>query len=241
MGTVNLTVTQLRNVLQLPERPFEDVNNYDGTKYYDLTHREPCTILLASGTASATSRLFVLNTDFQITAGCIDWSPAGVKPDLFSAFYVDYTYSRLGGDTASTCVANAKMVVQNDLGSTYPYGSTSVAGISYDTLATYAASLVAAREACLALATTEIDLASKTRRGSVLVDDTKKSEDWEAAADRFQARYKRYLTAARGMIRYFGTSGPTPDRLLFGAVEAEVFDNLFLGSDIGGSPYGAFV
>ena len=228
---INLTTVQLRAILQLPERPFEDIFPYDGTPYEPLSHIEPCTVLQCSGTVASAGNLFVLGTDFRLTANCVDWTiPGGVKPDLNTPIYFDYTYSRLGGDAASTCVQNAQMIVAQDLGPAYPYGASSTSGVPFDMLATYGASLVAAREACWTLAATEIDLASKSRRGAVLLDDSKKTADWQASAMDWDKRYKRYLTMIRpsGMVRGLRIVGPNAERLIFGAIEREVFDELFI-------------
>lgn len=240
---VNLTVTQLRNLLQLPERPFEDVYAFDGTSYFDLSHREPCTMLLASGTVSGQAFNFVQGTDYQLTAGCIDWTlPGAHKPDFNTPFTIDYTYSRLGGAAASTSVANAQMIVAQDLGPAYPYGASTTSSISYDQLATYGASLVAARDACYTLADSDIDLSQKARRGSIVLDDSKKTNDWTAAGDKWQSRYRRYLTMIRpgGTPTVFSLIRPTADNLIFGTIEREVFDNLFTVPDSGFPDSGAF-
>ena len=231
---ISLTVTQLRNLLQLPERPYEDVYYFDGTSYWDLSQREPCTIFSVSGTASASPYLFVAGTDWQLTAGSIDWTlPGAKKPDFGTPFTVDYTYSRLGGATASTAVANATIIATQDLGASFPYGGTSTAGIPYNNLATFIASWVAAREACVSLSSTEIDLAQKSRRGSILLDDSKKTTDWLAEADKWGERYKKYLTLARpkGMVRGFQRVSMDPARLVFGCIGIDVFDNFFANTD----------
>jgi len=225
---ISLSITQLRNLLQLPERPFEDVFYYDGTSYYDLSHREPCTMFNASGTVASGPFLFRLGTDFQLTAGAIDWTlPGGTKPDLLTKLTVDYTYSKLGNNTASTCVNNAQIITTMDLGSSFPYGSASPQGIAYNDLATFGASFVASREACVSLASTEIDLAEKGRRGSVLLDDSKKTEDWDAQAKDWDARYKQYLTMIRpgGMVRSFQLAGVA--RGIFGLLDRSQFEGLF--------------
>lgn len=240
---VQLTVTQLRNVMQLPERPFEDVYQFDGTSYFDLSHREACTMFGVTGTASGSAYTFQPNIDYQLTAGCIDWTlPGAKKPDFLTAFTIDYTYSRLGGIAASTCVANAQMIVQQDLGSAYPYGGSTTSGISFDQLATYGASLVASREACYTLSDSDIDLSQKARRGSVVLDDSKKTTDWQAVGDNWNARYKRYLTMIRpnGQIRAFSLIRPNDSAFLFGNIERVVFDNLFTFPDAGFADSGVF-
>jgi hypothetical protein len=194
----NLTEDQLRSVLQLPARPYSDPFAYDGAPYQDLTAREPVQILLASGTASGAAYNFRLGVDYQLTAGAIDWTlPGAVKPDFGTVYTIDYTYSRLGAAAASTSMWTANIVVTQDLGSSFPYGQMTPQGIPYDDIATYAQILVAAREATAALATSDIDTSEKYRRGTVLVDDTKKWEDWDAISKDYAAKYRAFLTLAR--------------------------------------------
>lgn len=227
---VSLTTTQLRNILQLPERPFEDPYSFDGTNFYDLSQREAVTMLSVSGTASGVPYNFQLGIDYALTAGCIDWTVGGLdtgkNPDVNTLFVVDYTYSRLGGYAASTCVLNAQMIVAQDLGSAYPYGGSTTAGIGFNALATYGASLVAARDACKTLQASDIDLSQKARRGAVLIDDSKKTADWEAMAKDWDTHYKRYLTMIRpgGMVRSFQVINRNIYDLLFGPPEAFAFD-----------------
>lgn len=231
---ITLSVTQLRNLLQLPERPYEDVYYFDGTSYWDLSQREPCTIFGVSGTVSTSAYIFRQNIDYQLTAGSIDWTiPGANKPDFGTPFTVDYTYSRLGSATASTCVANGSMIATMDLGMKFPYGGSTTAGIAYSDLASFVAGWVAAREACISLSTTEIDLAQKSRRGSILLDDSKKTSDWLADADVWDKRYKKYLTMARpqGMVRGLRRISSQPDHLVFGLIGIEVFDNFFSNTD----------
>lgn len=242
---IQLTTTMVRNLLQLPERPFEDPFQYDGTSYWDLSQREPCTIFSVSGMVSMTPFLFRSGVDYQLTAGTIDWTlPGAKKPDFGSTFVVDYTYSRLGGVTASTAAQNGTMMAAQDLGSTYPYGASTSAGISTDALATMIASFVAAREACRSLSSTEIDIAQKSRRGAILLDDSKKTTDWLAEHDKWDAKYKQYLTMVRpsGMVRAFSLIRPTSDNLVLGEIGREVFDFLeVLNLPISGFPYGGLI
>lgn len=238
---INLSVTQLRNLIQMPERPFEDTYAFDGTSYFDLSQREACTMLGVSGTSGGVPRNFILGTDYQLTAGCIDWTVVGAhKPDVNTQFIVDYTYSRLGGVAASTAVSNAQIIVAQDLGSSYPYGTSSVAGISTDLLATYAASLVAARDACKTLQGSDIDLSQKARRGAVLVDDSKKTADWAVMASDWDRQYKRYLTMVRpgGKPSAFLVVSKNVCQLLFGEAEARAFDGC--GFDAGFPNSGIF-
>ena len=101
--SIALTVTNLRNLLQLPERPYQDPYAFDGTAYFDLSQREPCTIFGVSGTVSSSAYNFRAGIDWQLTAGSIDWTlPGANKPDFGTLFTATYTYSRLGGAAAST-------------------------------------------------------------------------------------------------------------------------------------------
>jgi len=201
----NLTENLLRSVLQLPTRPYSDIFPYDSSPYYDLTRREPVSILTASGTASGSAHNFVMGTDFHLTAGVIDWTLPGTKPDYGTAFTINYTYSRLGSSTASTSMWTANLIVTQDLGMTFPYNIVTPQGIAYNDLATYAQALVACRESCKALSSSDIDVSEKARRGSVLVDDTKKWEDWDALAKEYEHKYRRFLTVVRpgGQISSF--------------------------------------
>lgn len=231
---ITLSVAQLRNLLQLPERPYVDSYNFDGTPYWDLSLREPCTIFSVSGTASGSAYIFRPNIDYQLTAGSIDFTlPNNVKPDFATPFVTEYTYSRLGAATASTAVLNATMMVAQDLGSVYPYGSSTSAGISTDQLATMIAGFKAAAEVCPSLATTEIDIAQKSRRGAILLDDSKKTTDWLEAEKTWAAKYKKYLVMVRpkGMIRFFSAINRAPDKMIFGEIEQLVFDGFFNASD----------
>lgn len=226
---IALTVAQLRVALQLPERPYEDPYIFDGTNYWDFSHREVSTLLGISGTVSGTPKIFQQGVDFNITAGVIDWrspGPGSAKPDLFTRFQVDYTYSKLSGDTASSAVQTAQMVVAQALGPAYPYGSTTTAGVAFNDLATIGATVVAAREACQSLAATEIDQAQKGRRGAILLDDSKKTTDWLTMASSFNASYKRYLTMIRpgGMVRSFMAISSVPSSTIFGLLGEQIFD-----------------
>jgi hypothetical protein len=215
--SVQLTTDQLRKIMQLPERPFEDRYAFDGTTYYDLSQREPCTMFSVSGTASGMGRLFQIGTDFQLTAGCIDWSlPGATKPDVNTLFIVDYTYSRLGGDAASTAAANASYIVAQDLGPSFPYGASTTSGSPFNSIALYGTALIAARQACLTLSTSDI----------VLVDDSKKTSDWIDMAKIWGDEYKKYLTMIRpgGMVRSFNVVNRNIYQLLFGEAEARAFD-----------------
>ncbi|MHB8592520.1 MAG: hypothetical protein ACYDBO_11050 [Vulcanimicrobiaceae bacterium] len=223
----NLTEALLRSVLQLPTRPYSDPFPYDGAPFQDLSAREPVQILQASGTASGAAYLFRSGTDFQVTAGAIDWTlPGAVKPDFGTVYTVDYTYSRLGSSAASTSMWMANIVVTQDLGSSYPYNTLTPQGMAYNDIATYAQMLVAAREATHALATSDIDTAEKYRRGTVLVDDTKKWEDWDAISKDYAAKYRAFLTLAR--------PGGRPSN--FTTVSAAL-SSLVLDSDFSSLPY----
>ncbi len=229
-----LTTTMLRNLLQLPERPYSDDRFYDGSSFYELERFESVRILGMSGTASGSPHLFTLNTDFQLNYDSIDWTiPGGVKPDINTLFTTQYTYSRLGEALASTSCANAIMIATQDLGKLYPYASTTSSGISTDQLASFIASYRAAAEATKGLSTSEIEVAQKIRRGSVLFDDSKKTSDYMDETNKWMMEYKKYLTMVRpsGMIRGFQLIRPTVDNLILGEIGREVFDSLFARSD----------
>jgi hypothetical protein len=123
---------------------------------------------------------------------------------------------------------NGSIIVTQDLGSSFPYGASTTAGIPFNNLAIYGASLIAASEACFSLATSDIDQAQKSRRGAVLVDDTKKSDNWSTEAANWSARYKKYLTMIRpgGMVRAFSIINRSYYSLLFGYPEAFAFDGV---------------
>jgi hypothetical protein len=111
----------------------------------------------------------------------------------------------------------AQMTVTEDLGATYPYGQTTPAGVSTDQLATMGQVMVAAREACFALAAGDIDTAEKYKRGPVTVDDSKKSADWLAVADQWNQRYRKYLSLIRpkGQVRAFAVTKADLSALVF--------------------------
>ncbi len=225
-----LTTTQLRNLLQLPERPYSDDRFYDGSSYYELERFECVRILSLSGTASSASHQFALNTDFALNYDSIDWSiGGGIKPDINTLFTTQYTYSRLGSSAASTAVQNAVFIATQDLGFKYPYASTTSAGQSTDQLATFIASFRACAEACKTLSSSEIELASKVRRGSILFDDSKKTSDWLDQSMKWEKEYKKYLTMVRpsGMVRGFQLVRPAIENLVMGEIGREVFDTLF--------------
>lgn len=237
---VTLTTVQLRQIMQLPERPFEDVYPFDGTSYFDLSQKEPCTMLQVSGTASGVPAQFRQNIDYQLTAGCIDWTViGGKKPDLNTPFIVDYTWSKLGGDAASMSCANANMILAQDLGPTYPYGASTSAGNLYDRVALYGAMLIGAREAAQTLAVADIDLSQKARRGAVLVDDSKKTDDWADVAKKFDQQYKRYLSMINpaGMRRIFTVIQKNSNDMVLGRIGQIAFDGYDWGDSI---PYAGF-
>lgn len=216
MSAPLLTDAQLRAALQLPQRPYSDPFLYDQSPYYDLTQRECVQILTASGTAGGASKQFALNTDFQLTAGTVDWTlPGGTKPDLGTVFTIDYTYSRLGSGASANAIQNAQTIVTQDLGKNFPYGTTTPQGIPADNIALLGQLYIAAREACYALVTSEIENATKIRRGTMQVDDTKKTADWAAAAALWNTRYKQYLLLARGPLHRFEVISANPNRLVF--------------------------
>lgn len=66
------------------------------------------------------------------------------------------------------------------------------------------------------MVSSEIDLAEKYRRGTVLVDDTKKTNDWAADAELWKNRYKRALILARGPVRSFTRTIANRCTLVFG-------------------------
>lgn len=218
-----VTETDLRAVLQLPNRPYSDPFIYEGssTPYYDLSRREATSLLSVSGTVSSTPHMFVNNTDFSLHDGVIDWTLPGIKPDLGTVFTIEYTYSRLASGGVSTSVFLASNIVTAELGPSYPWGqvgTTSVDnGFNYNDLARMMQIFVAAREACYTLAAAEIDLAAKYRRGSVLVDDTKKTDDWRAAANEWNAKYEKYLNLVRpkGQLHHFSFTSRDALQMVF--------------------------
>jgi hypothetical protein len=196
----------LRALLQMPARPYADFYPFDGSPYYDLSRREVVRLLTFSGTVSGAAFLWTPGTNVFLTAGAIDFSPpASVLPDFGTAFTVDYTYSRLGSAAASNAVNWAGLINTRDLGSAFPWGSTTVEGLNYNDLAQFGQALLAGHWACESLANADIENAEKYRRGTVIVDDTKKSSDWQTQADRFHTQYKKYLVLLRGEMRLFDT------------------------------------
>lgn len=212
---IAITDTQLRAVLQLPPRPYSDTYVYDGSPYFDLSRREVVTIFSLKGTLGAAAATFVLGVDFALTAGSIDWTLGTRKPDFGTPFVVEYAYSRLGASASSVAIQNAPIIVGHALGSKYPYGTMTSFGVKYDDIALMLQGYLAAREACHSLVAAEIDTAEKYRRGSVLVDDTKKTVDWIAAANEYDAKYKLYLVAARGPVRSFSLANANLSTLVF--------------------------
>lgn len=241
---ITLTTDQIRKVLQLPERPYEDPLNYDGTTYYDVTHREICSILSLMGTVSGSAFEFTQDTDYSIVAGVVAWNkPSGQKPDMFSKFLLDYTYSILSNDTASNAVSTAQMMVARALGSTFPYGQLTEEGIAWNDLATLGAGIFAAKECCVALQGSDIAIAQKGRRGGVLIDDSKKTADWQALAKDFELKYKQYLVSIRprGMVRAYVASGRNIDRSVFGWVGDSIFEGLGIHLPYGSATWGGVI
>lgn len=238
-----LTTDQLRSLVQLPIRPYQDIRYFDSTSYYDLERYEVTNIFNCSGIVSSSAHIFTLGTDFQITASSVDWTLNGVKPDINTAFSIQYGYSRLSSTTASTACANAVSIATFDLGSKYPYASTSAQGLNTDQLATFIASFRAAAEACKALSVSEIELAAKIRRGSILFDDSKKTSDWADDSKMWMDEYKKYLNMVRpsGMVRGFQLARPNCDNLVLGDVGRRVFDGLFGDAPFSGYDYGGIL
>jgi hypothetical protein len=239
---ISLSTDQVRSLLQLPARPYSDDRFYDGSAFYELERFEVVKILNLSGIASGSSHSFALNTDFAINYDSIDWSiPGGIKPDINTMFTTQYTYSRLGSSLASSAVANAQMITTFDLGAKYPYGSTSVDGISTDALASFVCAFKACAEVVRGMSVSEIEQASKIRRGSVLFDDSKKTSDYLDETVKWETHYKRYLNMVRplGMIRGFQLVRPVAENLVVGEVGRSVFDGLFRGfNSLTGEPFG---
>ncbi len=238
---ITLTTTQVRNLLQLPERPYEDVRYFDGSKYYDLERYEIVRILSMSGTASGNPYLFRNGTDYNLNYDSLDFTGGAVIPDLNTAFTTDYTYSRLGSSLASSAVANAVMITTFDLGAKFPYGSTSVDGQSTDQLATFVCAFKACAEVVRGMSVSEIEQASKIRRGSVLFDDSKKTSDYLDETVKWETHYKKYLSMVRplGMVRGFSLIRPVVNNLVLGEVGRAVFDGLARGNNsLVGEPFG---
>ena len=234
-----VTTDGLRALLQLPERPYQDIFPYDGTPYWDLSRREVCRVLTASGTVAAAPHLWNIGVDAALTAGSVDFSASSsIKPDFGSAFTIDYTYSRLGSAAASTAVQYAGLVNTRDLGTAFPWGSTTAEGLNFNDLAEFGQRLLAAHWACRSLATSDIENAEKYRRGTVIIDDTKKSDDWNVQAQKYEEHYKRYLVMLRGPLRAFQTitlndvSKVFQDAGFFGPSEDpnDITSNLFGGA-----------
>jgi len=238
---ITLTTTQVRNLLQMPERPYEDVRFYDGSKYYDLERYEIVRILSMSGTASATPYLFRNGIDFNLNYDSIDFTGGAIIPDINTAFTTDYTFSRLGSSLASSAVSNAIMITTFDLGAKFPYGSTSVDGQSTDQLATFVCAFKACAEVVRGMSVSEIEIAHKIRRGSVLFDDSKKTSDYLDETVKWEQYYKKYLSMVRplGMIRGFQMVRPVAENMVVGEVGRAVFDGLFRGfNSLTGEPFG---
>jgi hypothetical protein len=238
---ISLSTTQVRNLLQLPERPYEDTRFFDGSKFYDLERYEIVRILSMSGTASGSSYLFRNGLDFNLNYDSIDFTGAAVPPDINTAFTTDYTYSRLGSSLASSAVANAILITTFDLGAKYPYASTSIDGINTDQLATFVCAFKACAEITRGMSVSEIELAQKVRRGSVLFDDSKKTSDFLDETLKWEMHYKKYLSMVRplGMIRGFNLIRPVVGNLVLGEAGRFAFDGLFDGvNSISGEPFG---
>lgn len=216
MPYIAVTATQLRALLQLPERPYAEAFSYDNSPYYDLGRREIVQILTLKGTKSAVPKSFTEDTDYQVTAGTIDWTlaPSNV-PDFGTQFNVEYTYSRLSSDAADSALMFANALTPQELPSTYAYGTTNANGVSLDTLASLISLLYASYRACESLASGEVDTSEKYRRGSIQIDDTKKSSDWLALAAEYRAKSRQMLTLVRGPLSAFQISSADINSLIF--------------------------
>ncbi len=193
-----VTETQLRGVLQLPARPYSDTILYDGSRYYDLSHFEPLQIFNLIGVLGAFSAFnFTQNTDYALESGVIDFGIGGSNPQLGTPFIVDYSHSPLGSSSASTSMWIASTTVYQQLASAFPYGSTSATGVAFNDLATLGTLMVAAREACVAIAGSESEQAVKYRRGSILMDETQKSKNWMELSKEWEAKYQKYINMIR--------------------------------------------
>ncbi len=140
---------------------------------------------------------FVENTDYALESGVIDFGIGGSSPILGTSFAVDYSYSPLGEGTVSTSMWIASTTVTQQLASAFPYGSNSAAGVAYNDLATLASIMVAAREACVALASSDTVQAVKYRRGSIQMDETQKAKNWMELSKEWEAKYQKYLNMVR--------------------------------------------
>ena len=196
-----LTEAQLRGVLQLPTRPFNEMILSDGGRYYDLSHFEPLSIYSLTGTLGPyVNHPFVQGTDFVLNNGVLDFGTGGSIPTLGTSFEVDYSYSALGAATVSTSMWIASTTVYQQLSSTFPYNQITAAGVAYNDLATLGTLMVAAREACVAMAASETENAVKYRRGAIQMDETQKSKNWLELSRGWEEKYHKYL----GMIRLYG-------------------------------------
>lgn len=239
----NLTDAMLRAALQLPPRPYSDPYLYDGNpdgsgSYFDLSRREVVSILRLIGTVSTSAYQFVQGVDYQLTAGTIDWTIAGGhKPDYGTKFQIEYTYSRLGSSSAAQARANAVIWATSDLGTAFPYNTTFANGLLANDVATLVQLCAAAREACEVLQGSDIDSADKYQRGSVRVDDSKKTDDWAEAGRMWERRYRRSLILARGPIRNFSTVSSDPTTRVFqddGSIPGGISSLIFGDSNLGG-------
>ena len=222
--SISLSPALVYVALQLPQRPTHDDRLYDGSPYYDLSSFEVSTVIGCSGTASGIPHTFVDLVDYEIQASVLQFIPGGTAPDYGTIFGVDYLYARAASSTVALAVSNAIMMVSQDLGSSFPYGGSTTSGVPFNNLAGMGALFVACREVCDSLASSEIELAQKYRRGSILIDDTKKTDDWSARSKEWDAKYKRYLTMIRpkGNPSAFRKISNESVRVMFGSQVANL-------------------
>jgi hypothetical protein len=193
-----LTEAQLRGVLQLPARPFNENILSDGSRYYDLSHFEPLTIYSLVGTLGPfQNHPFVMGTDFVLNNGVLDFGAGGASPTLGTSFEVDYSYSSLGAASVSTSMWIASTTVAQQLASAFPYNQISLAGVAYNDLATLGTLMVAARESCAAMAASEIENAVKYRRGAIQMDETAKTKNWLELSHGWETKYQKYINMIR--------------------------------------------
>lgn len=216
---ISLNAGAVYAALQLPPRATHEDRLYDGSAYFDLSNFEVSSVFGVSGTASGATHAFVDHVDYEIQASVLQFLPGATKPDFGTVFGIDYTYSRAASATVALALHNATLIVSQDLGPTFPYGASTTSGVLCDDLAGMGALFVACREVCDSLAASEIELAQKYRRGSILIDDTKKTEDWAARSKEWAAKYDRYLTMIRpnGRPSRFRTVSNQDVQSLFGS------------------------
>ena len=238
-----LTEAQLRGVLQLPARPYSENILYTSDRYYDLTHFEPLTIYSLTGMNGAfSSYAFSNGVDFVLNNGVVDFGIGGSTPTLGTPFTVNYSYSTLGANTVSTSMWIASTTVHQQLASSFPYSASSPSGVAYQDLATLGTLMVAAREACAAMSSSEVENAIKYRRGGIQMDETLKTKSWSDLARSWDEKYQKYLALIRptGNLSRIQGIAASARQLVFPSDGAVYPDYAYLAQDEYGS-YGGIL